>query len=118
MKKKISFYKDGDNWYADIPLIAKRHNIMVAGADTFLEKISKGHKRVTLTVSTEKGWTDNVDGMYYLIMTKHDFWGGSYNVYDGFNKNPVHQLWLCNVTHFALGRHPKRIIIKTIERSE
>ena len=28
MKRKISFYKDGYEWYADVPFIAKAHNLM------------------------------------------------------------------------------------------
>ena len=121
MKRKISFYKDGYEWYADVPFIAKAHNLMVAGADRFLEDISQGRTRVTLEIVIDPSSEDIKHGDYYLIRTKHDFWGGTYDVYDrprdlgcdSFNV-PMTTLWLCNVTHFVCGCHPKRIGILSV----
>lgn len=109
MKRKISFYKDGFEWYADVPFIAKAHNLMVAGADTFLEDISNGKDRVTLEIAINPTPKQIEKGEYFLKRTKHDFWGGTYDVYDGYSKEPMHTLWLCNVTHFVCGHHPRTI---------
>ena len=114
MKRKISFYKDENEWYADVPFIAKAHNLMVAGADTFLESISNGKDRVTLKIVSNPSCKDIEGYAYFLKMTKHDFWGGTYDVYDGYSKEPFHTLWLCNVTHFVCGHHPHNIGILTV----
>ena len=118
MKRKISFYKDGNEWYADVPFIPKANNLMVAGADTFLEDMSNGSERVTLKIVSNPSAKDIEGCDYYLKMTKHDFWGGTYDVYDGYSKEPMHTLWLCNVTHFVCGRHPGRIGILNVEMSD
>ena len=66
----------------------------------------QGLYEVTVSNPTDK----DIEGCaYFLKMTKHDFWGGTYDVYDGYSKEPFHTLWLCNVTHFVCGHHPKSI---------
>ena len=113
MSKKISFYKDGYEWFADVPFIPKANNLMVAGSDTFLESISGGRKRITLEIVASPSVKQIEESRYYLIMTKHDFWGGTYDVY-GSSSDPMTSLWLCNVTHFVCGRHPKRIAVMSV----
>jgi len=59
MKKIISFVKEQDLWYVDLPefleqgLGVKGNLLMVAGADTYLEKNSKGKLTVTVEISDE-----------------------------------------------------------------
>ena len=61
------------------------------------------------------GWvkgTLDADGMVTVpatYMGQFDFWGDTYDVYDGYSKEPMHTLWLCNVTHFVCGHHPRTI---------
>lgn len=120
MKRKVSFYKDGDKWYAEVPFIPKANNLMVAGADTFLEAISEGHNRLTLTIETKP--KKICMPSFMLARTKHDFWGAEYDVYELRDANwtgkfpDLSHLWLCNVTHFVLGGHPKHISIMEIEK--
>ena len=120
MKRKVSFYKDGDKWYADVPFIPKANNLMVAGADTFLETISDGCDRLTLTIEAN---SKKVNGHSFLLTrTSHDFWGAEYDVFalgkgEWAEQYPnLPHLWLCNVTHFVLGRHPEYISITNIDR--
>lgn len=120
MKRKVSFYKEGDKWYADVPFIPKANNLMVASADTFLETISNGNDRLTLTVETNSRKIRKP--LFLLTRTSHDFWGAEYEIWSlgepkwtaSFPILP--KLWLCNVTHFVLGRHPKYISIFKIDR--
>ena len=109
MKRKVSFYKENGSWYADVPMMPKSSNLMVAGADTFLDKISEGHNRINMSINTKY----IKQAKYALFRSKHDFWGGTYDVYN-LGGDMIHKLWLCNVTHFVLGRHPKFIAIKDI----
>lgn len=120
MKKKISFYKEDGSWYADVPFIPKANNLMVAGADTFLETISNGSDRLTLTIETSS--RKILKPLFLLTRTNHDFWGAEYEIWS-FDKAEwtahfpiLPKLWLCNVTHFVLGRHPKYISIIKIDR--
>ena len=120
MKRKVSFYKDGNNWYADVPFIPKANNLMVAGADTFLETISDGSDRLTLTIETNSKKVNSHS--FLLTRISHDFWGAEYDVFalgkgEWAEQYPnLPHLWLCNVTHFVLGRHPKYISITNIDR--
>lgn len=82
---------------------------MVAGADTFLDRISDGHDRVNITINTK----DIYLAKFSLSRVKHDLCGGTYEVYND-DGDMIHKLWLCNVTHFVLGRHPKFIAITDI----
>ena len=116
MKKKISFYKYNNEWFADVPFIPKANNMMVAGADTFLEDISDGKDRVTLTIITNPSGDEIERCAYYLKRTKHDFCGGTYDVYDGSTRNLVITLWLCNVTHFVCGHHPLKLVIINVDK--
>lgn len=111
MKRKVSFYKENGSWYADVPLVPKSSNLMVAGADKFLDNICEGSNCVTLTVTT------NLSKVcaFCLERVKHDFWGGIYSPINALTGEKHDNLWLCNVTHFVLGRHPKFIGIIRIE---
>jgi len=58
--KTIDFVKENGLWYVDLPDFLeggfgfKGNLLMVAGADTFLEKYSYGNDRVTVTVSNSE----------------------------------------------------------------
>ena len=42
----ISFYKESDRWYADIPSVLKEDCEMVQGADLLLDRLSLGYDKV------------------------------------------------------------------------
>ena len=48
MESKLSFYKEQERWYADIPEVSKEDNEMVLGADIFLDKVSLGYLTVNI----------------------------------------------------------------------
>mgnify|MGYP003305990431 CR=1 FL=1 len=51
MECELEFYKEDGRWYANVPTMPKEENEMVFGADTFLEKVSMGHKKVFICFS-------------------------------------------------------------------
>lgn len=116
MKRKIEFYKDEGSWYANVPFVPKKNNLMVAGADKFLEHIQKRDGRVLLNVIVNPKKDKLKECKYILHLDKHDFWGGSYIVSNRNDASPFDEmLWICNVTHLVLGKHPKTIGIVEIE---
>lgn len=104
MECKLEFYKEDDKWYANVPTMPKEENEMVFGADTFLEKVSMGHKKVLICFS-DVG--DEIEAMYRFNLIEHDEYGGTYQNVD----NKDEKIWLCNVTHEVCGEHPGEIFI-------
>ena len=110
MKKTIRFYKENDNWYADIPSHTKEENEMVMGSDLALEFLAKGANEITLTLSTE--CTD--DYLVYFKMCEHDDDGAYYQGYADYDL--LEPIWICNVTHDVFGEHPEDIYLLNFER--
>lgn len=107
------FYKENTGeWFVDLPEYpgSKADLQMVAGADTMLDRISKGAKICTLTVSEEpfKG----ADQLKLIKEYCSDIGGGDYilETYQGEEIN--HQMWLCEVMRYVFGRMPKAIYFK------
>lgn len=107
-EKSITFYREDTSWYADVPNVPKKNNLMVAGSDLFLEYLSKGNNKVTLTIQEDKPESF----LFSLRRILHDRWGGTYLI-SGDGKKRL--CWLCNVTHSVLGEHPKHIYITEIQ---
>lgn len=116
--KRIHFYYNEYThaWYADVKEHTAAQNIMVAGADKFLEKLSGDSLDVIVTVS------DNLCGGCRLKRFAHNPGGAFYKVhapdYDAVDGST---LWLCNVTHTVLGKHPKWINVidvRPVERKD
>lgn len=115
------FYKEDGIWYIDLPefleanLGTKANLMMVAGADTFLDKLSNNGDEVVMNFS-DVAFTQYEDSLHqtklgfdqeYLDEVGHaPVDGGSYykSLKDG------HELWLCPVTKYVFkGIYPKII---------
>ena len=122
MEAKVYFYNDGGNWYANVLEHTKEENLMVGGADAFLEQayIAFGN-RSKLEKSLDIVFTDKKDNCGYvakLTMTSHNQYGAYYSIEftPQFSPTiPIDSLWLCNVTHTVCGEHPKEIYIRQID---
>ena len=122
MLKTVRFFKIGTGphkgWYADVPNHTLEENEMVSGSDTFLEEINTllGNRgEVHITVSDDNSGESFIAK---LIMKAHNQWGATYIL-----TGPLAQqygavgfeLWICNVTHDVLGKHPRSIYIHCVE---
>lgn len=112
--------EENDKWYVDLPTYDGEHEDleMVFGADVLLDILSEGNDSVTIDVSTEpKGYGECICG----ILTEHDDDGGTYLIdyySDNGKENNIifgNTIWLCNVTHFVFGEHPKQIYFNLIK---
>lgn len=99
----ISFYRESDRWYADIPSVLKEDCEMVQGADLLLERLSLGYDKVDVDFSD----VDSGSSIYRYHLTEHDENGGTYT-------NGNETFWLCNVTHDVFGEHPKMLYINKV----
>ena len=123
---KHTFKKHDDGiWYIDLPeyleqgLGTQANLMMVAGADTFLDKLSNNGNEVTVRIETEP-----YDGMEYAL-SRLGF-GLDKALLDSVNHPPVeygahyrandgHVLWLCPVTEYVFGGYyPTDIYINVI----
>lgn len=124
-KQIISFVKDKGIWYADLPeflsmgLGTQTNLMMVDGADTFLDLIGQGKRRVRLTVSTQSfnGYQTRMvkagNGLNPELLKKVGHapvdYGAYYSVTE-LHSNPYkHQLWLCPVAEYVFGCYPQEI---------
>jgi len=96
-------------WYIDLPQYLKEGGKkadleMVAGADTMLDYIGRGKRRVKLRVSEEP----NFPYAIHLFKHEEDDCGATY-----FNSEVTDQtVWLCNVTKYVFGGyHPEDIYV-------
>ena len=109
------FYKENGLWYIDFPAYIeaggkKADLLMVAGADTMLEKLSDG-KRVKLTFSAD----DLPGASIKLTKIIGDPFGATYKTN---RKDITRFVWLCNVTKVVMGNHPKNIFIYVHNQKE
>lgn len=95
--------------------------MMVAGADTLLDKLSNNGSEITLKISDE-AFTEHEDSLYktsvgldkeYLKAVGHaEVDEGAY--YHSSKLN--HDLWLCPVTRYVFGgNYPKIIYYSTVK---
>ena len=101
----ITFYKEAEKWYADIPNISKEDCEMILGADTLLDDLSLGYNNVEITFSDTN---NNITPIYEYELIEHDECGGTYS-------NNKQTFWLCNVTHNIFSEHPNKIYITKIK---
>jgi hypothetical protein len=123
--KRIGFYKKNGSWYADLPeFIAQGGTeaacVMVAGADTLIEKLSLDGKRLDIEVDMDNPThaikldsITNVD-QQFLDENNHPFveYGGNYTVVMG--EHTGHKLWLCPVCKWVFGEYPQIIPFNVI----
>ena len=113
----VVLVRDNAGWYADVPGHTRDENELVGDTAEALDVIlnnRKGRWRFKIYVGTKKS---PEDFLMHLTLIKHDQFGGTYKIVSrkgskngmlGFN------VWLCNVTHDALGGHPKDFYITSI----
>ena len=124
MVKEITFFKQNNRWYADVPNHTLEENEMVLGADAIINELASGNSKVTLTFS------DSFLSDYYILHLKrveHDDEGAWYE-FDGplytdamsilINElgTDENKIWICNVTHDVFGEHPEELYLLDIDR--
>ena len=112
-QKTMKFFRFRGGWFADVKGKGLCANQMVAGADLFLEAISKTKPIILADIRTT--WVHHAQ--YKFVLTNHDANGGTYNVYQLKRDKAIFlgTAWLCNVTHLAMGEHAKRFYIKSFQ---
>ena len=115
----LTFYREKDCWYADVPGHTQAQNQMVAGADRLIESFDRGRGRVEVVMSSDV--TAPRPYLVRLHRIEHDPFGATYWASSGdasdaprlsFAAIPI--AWLCNVTHDVFGEHPRDIYIHAI----
>lgn len=124
--RKYRFYKNEMGWSIDLKWFPfnKAWLLMVAGADTLLDILSKGKNEVTLEVSTspilystgvlEKEDNKDIKGIFQGRVYESKYVDiksclGSFS--------PKHSLlWLCPTTLVVFWKYPKKIYYKTVEQ--
>jgi hypothetical protein len=120
------FYKEEGTWYIDLPayleagLGTKANLMMVAGADTFLEKLSNQGSEVTVHIETAP-YAEQTYALKKIGMGKDQ------ELLDAVGHAPVeigayykadtdgHILWLCPVTEYVFGGdYPNHIYIHVV----
>lgn len=121
----LGFIKENGIWYADLPqfleqgLGTKANLMMVDGADTFLDLLSRNTHQVTLKISPEpfKGQQTYMrkfrkglnQQLLDLIGHAPVDYGAYYQVKELDGLPYDHQLWLCPVTEYVFGSYPDEI---------
>lgn len=112
--------EENNKWYVDLPTYDGDHEDleMVFGADILLDMLSEGSDSVAIDVSTEQ---THIENYVYSTLIEHDDDGGTYLI-DYYSDNDKENnmifgntIWLCNVTHFVFGEHPKQIYFQLIK---
>lgn len=112
--KTYRFYKTDGNWFIDLKSFPfnKAWLAMVAGADTLLDKLSKGKDEVTLVISTKPfPYTDgSLTKKFSKLME-----GGVYkteHISIGETEFGEDLLWLCPATLWVFLKYPEKIYFK------
>lgn len=112
MKKTFKFEKEESGWFIDLPEYiemggTKAELQMIAGADTWLDKLSNNGNHLKLVISDDD--SSRLKRQLILSETCTDETGGAiYYAFETEESSP-HQLWLCDVTLFVFGEFPKSI---------
>ena len=111
-RKSLRFYKQGEEWFADVAGHTQAQNRMVAGADTLLDVMSDGGSEVKVVLSADLENPD--EWMIHLHLVEHDKFGATYRVKRA-KEGGSSLAWLCNVTHDVFGgEHPEDIYVHSI----
>lgn len=126
METRLRFFKQDNNWYADVPNHTLDENEMVMGADVALELLANARNKEELIITLTD--EEPAQPLLHLNMTNHDDEGAWYQLsgylYNLFLDTLIsetdysevfHEIWLCNVTHDIFGDHPKDIYLLKVE---
>lgn len=111
VKNKYKFYKEGNNWYVDLPEWegSKSDLMMIGGADTMLDIISKNGTEVTVNISEQE-----FEGADKLTFNKlaEDIGEGAYYDLEKYEEETINlSVFLCDVTLFVFGKFPEVLYI-------
>jgi hypothetical protein len=109
---KYRFYKEGNNWYVDLPSWegAKSDLLMIGGADTMLDILSDNTTEVTTIISEQK--FDGAEELVFVKLAEDIGEGAYYNLVTYEGKELNLSVFLCDVTLFVFGKFPPLIYIK------
>lgn len=106
---KQRFFKLDSRWYADVPGHTLAENEMVCGADSLLEEIYTIVNSTEVTLDLDVIPDESPFAVLHQI--EHDSCGATYRVESQLATTLA---WICNVTHYVLGEHPKTIYINNV----
>lgn len=110
--KKYRFYKEGNNWYVDLPSWegAKSDLLMIGGADTMLDIVSENGTEVEVLISEQE--FNGADKLTFVKLAEDVGEGAYYNL--AIYKGEILSLsvFLCDVALFVFGKFPETIYIK------
>ena len=113
----VSFKKVDGDWYCDIKGWPEKYfpnSLMVGDASRLITLMSGGKDYVTFDVVPSKKEISE-EGLVRLDLTSSSVTGGGYYEAEvGGVQLP--RIWLCPVTLFVLGRYPKFICFKRIDK--
>lgn len=109
----VSFYKEGDEWYADMPNRTKEENIMIDGSDKLLDLLySKyGSRKNRITVIVQK---KPYPAQLILYLLSRDQEGAIYRIDGPFareNRILGQEAYLCDVALDIFRTFPTKIYI-------
>lgn len=125
--RTLSFNMEYGNWYVDLPeflgegLGMKADLMMVDGADTFLDLLSKNGNKITLTLSYELFIGShckiekikkpiNIDPLGVEEQEQVNC-GANYRATEIEEKSFNQEIWLCPVTEYVFGEYPNELFI-------
>jgi hypothetical protein len=115
ISKVYKFNKQKSRWYIDIPHWSgsQADLEMVAGADTFLEKIAEGRTTVNLLICDYKTRRKNMERLY--LFDQNGLGGANYYLTEYKGESFDHKMWLCPVTLYVFNqKYPEIIYFKEI----
>jgi hypothetical protein len=111
---KYRFYKEGTNWYVDLPNWegAKSDLLMIGGADTMLDIVSNNTTKVTVYISETE--FEGSSELTFVKLAEDIGEGAYYNLasYEGTEHNL--SVFLCDVTLFVFNKFPEKLFIKNV----
>ena len=115
MRLCLVFYKENNNWYADL---AEDHNFtkedlqMVDGSDLLCDIIAQGEDRIFVEMDTSPRFDAMIDFRTLLSKIKEDEFGATYKASAIQQvEYPDLEIWLCPVTKHVFGEYPELIYL-------
>ena len=114
-KKKeyiLSFIKENNKWYIDMPWPGKKDNLeMVFGANRLLSYL--GDREVVVSVIPSNEDNQPLDGYLKLSRDCYRLTKGAF--YDVPNIPTTSSAWICPVTLCVLGKYPKYLYVRKLD---
>lgn len=110
--ENFKFYKEGNNWYVDLPTWTgpKSDLLMIGGADTMLDIVSENTSEVVVTIS--ENHFEGADRLTYVTKAV-DVGEGAYYMLKTYRNTEYNMsVFLCDVTLFVFGCFPNSLFLK------